>query len=150
MNSRVLVRGIYLGLVGLSLSAIAGFTLYVLGFLGASRDDSAGVGFDDFVSMIVISPLIETSMMAALICAVERFFSWRMLWVAVAILMAALHSLIYLPWGLIIIPQFLIYSKVLSDRERKMSEKFWVVFIAHLTNNALVFSTLVVVYELSS
>ena len=145
MKARILKRGVIFGIVGLSLSAIVALILFYLGFLANDESENSRVGIAEFVSLIVISPILETGMMVLLLRIVKWLSDGQWVWGLVAIIMALLHSLLYPVWGLIVLAPFMIYAHLLSDVEESRADRFWTVFVAHLTSNSLVFALLMLV-----
>ena len=90
-------------------------------------------------STVVLVPIIETLLLAATINLVSRFAREpNTIAIGAALIWAALHSLAWLPWGLIVAWSFYVMSRAyLAWRPRGFDSAFFVVACIHAAHNLI-------------
>ncbi len=127
--------------VGWLLAFLPSILLAVLGqwlLPGVERPSFAVTGLAAVVALVVISPLVETLIMAAVLELLMRFMrpSWAI--VASAIGWGVAHSLVAPAWGLVIWWPFLIFSTLyVTWSRRSVWVAVLVVFAVHALQNLI-------------
>jgi hypothetical protein len=89
--------------------------------------------------VLVLSPLIETILLAATITLLSRLFrSPYSIAVGSAVVWAVLHSLLWAPWGIIIAWLFYVMSRsYIAWRPLGFARAFFIVVFIHAAHNLL-------------
>ena len=138
-SGHVIGYGFALGTLCFTISLLIALLLESVGLMGGLEDEPESVGVADFISMIVVAPVFETGIMFFAKYVLGFFLSGRILWGLIGVAMAGLHAAVYLPWGIIVLIPFLIYSRIMVSGELVGRDKFLKVCTAHTTNNLIVF-----------
>ena len=105
---------------------------------GLETGPDVGLGLLDFLGITLVSPIIETYLLIAVIRWVERAISSNKVKTAIysALFFSILHSILVPMWGVFVFWGFFIYSLVLISRNnRDHRDGVYITITLHSLNN---------------
>ena len=87
---------------------------------------------------VIVSPLVETGIMAGIVACSRRFLPRPAVILVCAAVLAGMHAISGLKWGLMIAWPFIVWSAVyVFSREVSFARAYWRTFSVHALHNAI-------------